>query len=83
MAKSVALFTGVDTGCRHVQVAYRADGVAFGRAYGYSKFGKAWTKWRQMDAYEPLYQAVKNGTIQWGFKTLAGGLYEHCRLPSE
>jgi hypothetical protein len=36
-----------------------------------------------MDAYEPLYQAVKNGTIQWGFKTLAGGLYEHCRLPSE
>lgn len=83
MAKSVALFIGVDSGCRHCQVAYRSDGVAFGRTYGYSKYGKSWTKWRRMESYIPMYQAVKDGIFPWGFKTLAGGLYEHCRLPSE
>jgi hypothetical protein len=82
MAKSVAVFMGVDSACRHIHVAYRADGVAFDRSYGNSRFGGAWSKWQKTESITSLSKALETGKVDWGFKTLSGGPYEHCRLPS-
>jgi hypothetical protein len=84
MSKSVAFFTGVDSFCRPVSVAYRADGVAFARDYGRTKYGMAWSKWRKLEHPTPMYKAVKDGQVEWGFKTLRGGAGDAgWRLPSE
>ena len=81
--KSVAVFTGVDSACRSVEQAYRADGVAFGRDYRFNGYGMSWSKWYKLDNHvTPLADALATGCVDWGFKTLRGGQCDAYRVPA-
>lgn len=68
--QAVAHFSGYDTYCRPVEVAYRADGVAFSRMCG----ARTYTRWAEDKKVPSLADAAKAGFVEWGFKTLTGGM---------
>lgn len=81
--RSVAVFSGVDSACRPVEQAYRADGVAFGRDYAFNGYGMGWSRWYRLDkGVTPLAEALSNGFVEWGFKTLSGGVCDACWVPA-
>lgn len=85
MAKAVAFFVGIDSQCRHQEVAFRADGVPFHRSYVYNGYGIGPAPWRKMKASEyergdTMDEACARGTFSWGFKNLTGGKRDNLKL---
>lgn len=81
---SVAVFSGVDSYCRPVSVAFRADGAAFYSISQRTNWGVRMSKWRPWDGNDQpdLGKALETGRVDWGFKTLHGGRCVGARLPA-
>ena len=71
--QAVAVFTGIDTYCRTVQVAYDNEGTAWQRFWRYDGYGLNPSRWAKDTLSPSLEKAIADGKVDWGFKTLSGG----------
>ena len=82
MAKAIAFFSGIDSYCRHQEVAIREDGTQFHRYYGYNGYGKAMTKWAKLKESEHVKITEDGMHCEWGFKNLHATDPKGLRLPN-
>ena len=77
MTKAAKLYYGNDTYGRNVEMALSVSGQWYGRNYGYNGYGKAWSKWYEMDAPEEDEHGVF-----WGFNRMYEIEPGRIRLPA-